>query len=239
VELSPTVIRLAREGQLSPQLVDALLAHGLAGRTVPVPPDPRRRLLSPSEAIAGLRSASGHGGSGALMDDVVDIGDGVRLVLLDTTPRDQGAAGVVQPQQVGWVREQLAAAGNRWVIVFSSTPLTETTGAEPVLELLDADPHVVAGVAGDVHRNSIEPRRTAAGGYWLITTSSLADYPQQARVLRLRQAGGGVVLKTWMLNAEGVPLADASRRLAFLDYQGGRPRHLAGRPSDRNARLWR
>jgi len=239
VELSPTVTRLAREGQLTPQLVDSLLAHGLPGRTMAVPPDPRRRLLSPAEAVAGLRSASGHGGTGPLMDDVVDVGDRVRLLLLDTAPRDQGAAGVVQPEQVGWVRDQLAAAGDRWMIVFSSTPLTETSGAKPVLALLDADPHVVAAVAGDVHRNSIEPRRTAAGGYWLITTSSLADYPQQARVLRLRRAGDGVVLETWMLNATGEPLADTSRGLAFLDYQGGRPRHLAGRPADRNARLWR
>jgi hypothetical protein len=175
------------------------------------------------------------------MDDVVDIGAKVRLVLLDTAPRDQGAAGVVQPKQVGWVREQLAAAGERWVIVFSSTPLPETSGAEPVLALLDADPHVVAAVAGDVHRNSIEPRRTAAGGYWLITTSSLVDYPQQARAFQLwRTASGGVALETWMLNASPAwRLATISRQLAYLDYQGGRPAGDAGRPTDRNAVLYR
>lgn len=239
IELSPTVAELARQGRLTPQLIDSLLAHGLPGRTVPVPPDPRRRLLSPQEAIAELRSASHHGGSGPLMDEVVDAGPDVRLLLLDTAPRDLGAAGIVRPEQVDWVREQLAAAGGRWVIVFSSTPLTETNGADPVLSLLDADPHMVAAAAGDVHHNSIEARHTEAGGYWLITTSSLADYPQQARVLRLRRAGSGVVLETWMLNATGEPLADTSRQLAFLDYQGGRPRHLAGRPADRNARLWR
>ena len=32
-------------------------------------------------------------------------------------------------------------------------------------------------------------------------------------------------------------LANISRRLAWLDYQGGRPNHLAGTAADRNATL--
>jgi hypothetical protein len=100
---------------------------------------------------------------------------------------------------------------------------------------------VLAAAAGDVHRNAIEPRRTPAGGYWLITTASLADYPQQARAFSLwRTADGGVALRTWMLNADPASrAADASRQLAFLDYQGGRPPGAGGRPTDRNAVLFR
>jgi hypothetical protein len=33
-------------------------------------------------------------------------------------------------------------------------------------------------------------------------------------------------------------LAGISRELAFLDFQGGRPRRLAGSRADRNARLF-
>jgi hypothetical protein len=34
-------------------------------------------------------------------------------------------------------------------------------------------------------------------------------------------------------------LATISRRLAYLDVQGGRPQRFAGRPADRNARLYK
>jgi hypothetical protein len=72
-----------------------------------------------------------------------------------------------------------------------------------------------------------------------VQTAALADYPQQARVLRVRQtSGGGTVLETWMLETAPDPLADTARELAYLDAQGGRPQGFAGRPGDRNARLY-
>ena len=95
----------------------------------------------------------------------------------------------------------------------------------------------MAAIAGHRHRNAITPR--PSGPYWLVETASLADYPQQARSFRLvRTAAGGVALETWMVDHDGAGLAGVSRELAFLDAQGGRPRGYAGRPEDRNARLW-
>ena len=222
------------ENALTPQLVDSVLSGGLPGRTVHIAADPGRRELTPAEAIAGLRAASGHGGSGARMDEALDVG-AVRVIALDTVRRDVGSSGVLTRAQVRWLRGQLDAAGDRRVIVVSHQPLTKVQGADAALALLDRDPHVIAALAGDSHHNRIVRR----GGYWLVQTASLADYPQQARMLRVREtAGGGTVIETWMLDTAPDPLADTARELAYLDAQGGRPQHDAGTPLDRNVRLF-
>jgi len=239
VRLSPAAVAAAKEGALSASLVHSLLSRGLPGTAEPVTPDPRRRELSAPEVLKRLRSASGHGGSGPLMDYAFDIGSRVRAIVLDVIRRDVGSSGVVHAGQVHWLASRLRAAGARWVIVFSHAPLDRIAGGDRLLALLDRDPYVISAIAGDTHRNSIVPRRTRDGGYWLITTSSLVDYPQQARMFRLRQTARGVVLETWLVDADpGDRLASISRRLAYLDYQGGRPQHLAGTRRDRNAALF-
>ena len=227
------------ENALTPQLVDSALSGGLPGTTARVARDPARRELTPREAVAGLRAASGHGGSGARMDYAFDAGRAVRVVVLDTVRRDVGSSGVFSAEQTRWLAGQLAAAGDRRVIVVSHQPLTSVDGGQAALSLLDADRHVVAALAGDSHHNRVVARHTATGGYWLVQTAALADYPQQGRVLRVRSTpGGGTVLETWMLDTAPDPLADTARELAYLDAQGGRPQGEAGTADDRNVRLF-
>jgi 3',5'-cyclic AMP phosphodiesterase CpdA len=227
------------EDALTSQLVDSALSGGLPGTTTRVPADPQRRELTPAEAVAGLRAASGHGGAGARMNDAFDVGGGVRVIVLDTVRRDVGSGGILARDQLEWLRQQLRRAGDRRVIVVSHQPLTKVDGGEAALALLDADRHVLAALAGDSHHNRIRARRTPAGGYWLVQTAALADYPQQARVLRVREsASGGTVIETWMLDTAPDPLADTARELAYLDAQGGRPAHEAGTRLDRNVRLY-
>jgi 3',5'-cyclic AMP phosphodiesterase CpdA len=227
------------EDALTPQLVDSVLSGGLPGTTARTAPDPGRRELTPGEAVAGLRSASGHGGTGPRMDYGFDAGRDVRVIVLDTVRRDVGSGGVLAPDQVRWLSGELARAGDRRVLVVSHQPLTKVDGGAAALALLDRDRHVVAVLAGDSHHNRIRARRTPAGGYWLIQTGALADYPQQARMLRVREApGGGTIIDTWMLDTAPDPLADTARELAYLDAQGGRPQHDAGTRLDRNVRLF-
>ena len=202
------------------QAVDALLAAGAPGRALEVPADPDRRQLRPGEAVERL------GGDGATLDYAVDLGPRARALVLDTVDRAGGSRGVLRPAQLAWLRDQLAGAGGRALLVFSHNPLDNTANGDAALAALDATPGVVAVIAGNSHRNRIRPR--PEGGYWQISTSSLADFPQQARALRLRATRSGYVLETWMIDHDGRGLAGAARELAYLDAQGGRPQGFAG-----------
>ena len=225
------------------QAVDALLAAGVPGRTVDVPADARRRHLRPAELIArltgreraadALRAAAGR----SRLDYAFDAG-AVRAIVLDTADRRGGSRGLLEPAQLDWLRAELRAAAGRPLLVFTHNPLDGTDGGEAALAALDAAPGVLAVVSGNSHRNRIRPRATAGGGYWLVSTSSLADHPQQARALRVRRTAAGYALETWMVDHDGAGLAATARELAYLDAQGGRPQGFAGAPADRNARLF-
>jgi hypothetical protein len=206
------------------------------GRAETVPADRARRHLRPDEMVARLADAAGvRPAAPGRLDYAFDLGSAVRGIVLDTAARRGGSRGVVSAAQLAWLRAQLAHAGDRWIVVFTHNPLEASDGGEAALAVLDATPRVAAVVAGNRHRNTIRPR----DGYWLIGTSSLADFPQQARMFRLREAsGGGAVLETWMVDHDGRGLAGTSRELAYLDAQGGRPQGFRGRRADRDARLF-
>ena len=218
----------------APEAVDALLTRGeLFGRAETVPADPARHHLEPAALVERLAAAAGvEPATPGRLDYAFELGPHVRGIVLDTANRAGGSRGLVTADQVAWLRSQLA--GDRWTIVFAHNPLEASDGGEAALAALDAAPRVAAVVAGNRHRNTIERR----DGYWLIGTSSLADFPQQARMFRLREASGGAVLETWMVDHDGRGLAGTARELAYLDAQGGRPQGFAGRPEDRNARLY-
>jgi 3',5'-cyclic AMP phosphodiesterase CpdA len=172
---------------------------------------------------------------------VRDVGDWLRLIVLDLVRRGGGSGGLVQEGQPQWLEQQLAEAGERWVIVVTHHPLENVARGEQLVALLDRSPRVIATLAGHIHRNRIVARETAAGGYWMITTCSLIDFPQQSRALRLLATDdGGVALQTWMLDHVGDgSLGRISRELSHIDSGDGRARHLAGTHWDRNATLFR
>jgi 3',5'-cyclic AMP phosphodiesterase CpdA len=226
----PLTAGVSPDGPPLPGLVQQFLSRALAGPTVRVPPDPARGEMTPAETVAALRP-----GTTASLDYHVDVGPDLRLIVLDLARRAGGSGGLVRPDQAGWVAGRLDSAGARWVMVVSHQPLSSSEGGESVLSLLDGHPRVIAALSGHTHRNLISPR----AGYWLISTASLIDYPQQARALRVvRTAGGGVAIQTWMLDHTGA-LGTVSRQLAYLDAQGGRPKGFAGGRLDRNVTLYR
>jgi 3',5'-cyclic AMP phosphodiesterase CpdA len=237
------------DGPPAPQLVNWLLARALAAPKVRVPPDSSRRELDADEVVGRLSGASGVRSNAGALDYHLDVGDKLRLIMLDLARRGGGSGGLVRPGQPAWLASQLVGAAGRWVIVVSHQPLESSEGGEQLLALLDGHDQVIAALSGHTHRNQITPRSiTGRGGYWLINTASLIDYPQQARALRIVETqGGGVALQTWMLDhvspglgdgASGLSLGRISRELAYLDAQGGRPQGFAGGRLDRNVALY-
>ncbi|QEC47453.1 hypothetical protein FSW04_07580 [Baekduia soli] len=235
---APALLQQLRGTQLTRSQVDDLLRAGLDGDALRVAPDPARTQLGADDVVGRLRR-----GAGKRLDYAVNVGADLRIVVLDVVRRDAGSGGVVVASTLAFLRRALAAAGNRYIMVALHQPLDQTAGADSVLDVLDADPRVVAVLAGHTHRNAIAPRRTAAGGHWHITTASIVDWPQQWRMLRLvHTRGGATALETWLVDHTGRPrdegdLAGIARDLAFLDPQGGRPAGAAGPPGARNVRL--
>src|SRR3954468_3545641 len=212
--------RFPRNETSAPAAVQAVLGGGFALDTIRVPSDQRRHLVEPGEAERAL-------GHAAPMDYTVHLGADVEAILIDTVNRDGTSQARVEPAQLTWLDQQLTT--KRWVVVFSHNQLPPEA-----LAVLDRHSNVVAAINGNTHKNRI----AAHGRYWLVSTSSLADFPQQARMFRLRRTSDGVALETWTVDHDGRGLAGVSRELAYLDAQGGRPQHFAGTRADRNARLF-
>ncbi len=225
-----------------PEAVEAALAR-VPGRRTTVPADRDRALLDPRELVRRLRPA-GTQPAGARLDYAVDLAPGVHAIVLDTANRRGKAAGVVAPSQVAFLRRALRRApDDASIVIVDHHGLERSAGGQPALDVLARDDRVVAELSGDNHRHQIRPRRTPAGGYWVIHTASLADWPQQSRMLRLMTGPGGQrALETWVVDQAGGLSTDdlpgAGRTLAFLDAQGGRPRGFRGERTDRNVRLW-
>ena len=225
------------------ETIEALLADGVPGETTTVPRDEDRAHLRAGELIARLRSAAGLEGEGDRLNYAVDIGSALRLVVLDSVDRDGGARGAITREEVAFLRARLASGGDRAIVVASHHGLHRARGGEAAQRLLRDDDRVVAELFGDTHRHEIRPVRTGAGGYWRISTSSLSDWPQQGRMLRLVTGPDGArALETWVVDhaggAGGQDLPGQARTLAHLDAQGGRPQRFAATRADRNARLW-
>ena len=127
-----------------------------------------------------------------------DVGR-VRLIALDTVNPHGGWQGSLDETQFAWLCDELDAAADRHVVIASHHPSFSLTndyapegaerrvlGSDVVVTLLE-HPNVVAWIAGHVHFHFAMRHGDEASGFWEITTSSLIDWPQQARILELVQ----------------------------------------------------
>jgi metallophosphoesterase (TIGR03767 family) len=135
-----------------------------------------------------------------------------------------------------------AANDDRLVVIFSHHgveslvhPLTHHSGPDGELLLSGADilallhryPNVVLWLNGHTHLNAVRPRRDPGDpgrGFWEVTTSSIVDWPCQARLVEIVERGGELSIFCTMLDHD-TPVSPQS--LAGLDDLAGLHRELA------------
>jgi 3',5'-cyclic AMP phosphodiesterase CpdA len=201
-------------------------------------------------------------------DYVADFG-AVRIIAIDTNHPAGHYQGSVGLAQLAWLEERLFEAKDVYVLLASHHPteaLTNQTKAEgfaddrvladPVAEVLHRHPCVIGWLTGHRHHHRVNAHRDPLGvnpGFWEITTSSIIDWPSQARILEVLQlADGQIVLASTILDHHGsiapgpnaaeslVGLAGAHREIAAANavQRGEAFLHRAsGRTLDRNVIL--
>lgn len=208
---------------------DIFVAHPelyMSGPARVVPSDPERRPIKRGD----LMPASYY---------VHDAND-VRWITLDTVCDAGGAGGAIESEQLQWLSEQLAQARDRYVVILShhgldtlGNPRGERRAAE-LLSLLESHTNVVLWLNGHIHANRITPR----GSFWEVTTSSLVDWPCQARLVELNRPGPGLLaIECTMLDHDGEGLAGLHRELAGNVPLNGFDSWRSGLPTDRDVVL--
>jgi len=198
----------------------------LAGTAREVAPDADRRPIARAELV----DPSFY---------VHDIGV-LRFIALDTVCDAGGANGSIGTAQVEWLAALLDQARDRHVVVLShhtSDTLANPHGErrpERLTGLLEQSGSVVLWLNGHIHANRVKAHR----GFWEVTTSSIVDWPCQARVVEIfRTADGRLAVATTMLDHDGRGLGGLHRELAANVPGGGFDSWRPGRLADRNAVL--
>ena len=210
---------------------------GTFSRTVTADPD--RGMLSRQEWIEehfdspATPGPVGHGFSESNRTDgtgyyAADQGL-VRFLVLDSV-HDASDKGSINQTQFDWLTDQLANAGDKYVIVASHhtswTMNADVEVGEPfvngpaVVDLLLSCPNVIAWVNGHTHRNEILEHTGPDGGFWEINTASHIDWPQQSRLIEILDNKDGTLSLHCTMVDHGAKLAakdyDTTMQLATL-----------------------
>ena len=185
-------------------------------------------------------------------DTIIDT-EHIRLVLLDTNHPDGDYQGSIGLAQLAWLDARLAevdAEPDRLAILVShhgadtlvnDRKHSPDRGLAPdMAAVVHRHPCVIAWLVGHRHINRIEPRPGASGGFWEITTSSIIDWPSQARALEvIRHVDGSIELRCTLMDhrdtADG--LATLHRTLARLFCSDSIAARMSGRDIDGDVSL--
>jgi metallophosphoesterase (TIGR03767 family) len=203
------------------------------GPAAPIEADAGRRLFGRAEFLAATRGTGGTGGTDGAGDAVAYFAEqphpAVRLLVLDTVNPGGHVDGSIGAVQLGWLREQLAAAqaADQLVVLASHHGLSTMTNGyiahdeagrvrpgqdlpralgPEIEDLLLAHPNVALWLSGHTHRNRVgavgagDTGDAGGRGFWQISSSAMIDWPCQARMIEIAVEGEQVLLRCTMLD---------------------------------------
>jgi len=132
---------------------------------------------------------------------------GIRFYVLESTMIEGSALGQLDSEQISWLSAELDQHRDSLGIVISHHPIQEfTVGNDQLKSVLFGHPQVIAVLSGHEHRHRIRGYAYTANperGFWQIQTSSLIDFPQQARILEVINNGDGTgLIRTFVFNQQ-------------------------------------
>lgn len=203
---------------------------------------------------------------------------GLRVITLDTTNPAGHVDGCIDDAQLRWLEGRLREVHSTWVDADGSMQSGEATDrlvllcshhgistltngyrpsaetgplhlADEVEALLHRYPNVILWVSGHTHKNAATPRPGGSGGFWELSTSSVAEWPVQLRSITVEVAPGrGAIIRSTMIDSQvdpapsgGTTLADLAalhREAAANDPYSVGGLSAEGHASDRNVELY-
>jgi len=217
----------------------------------PVPADLGRTLVHATDFTSALHTDlapdSLQPGPGNAWS--ADLGE-LRVIALDTVNPHGGWQGSIDEQQATWLVAELERFPHRYTVITTHHPsvtmLNDFGGVtgqarllgDAVVTLLLDYPQVIAWLAGHVHHHNAlwhgrptDEGESADRGFWEITTASLIDWPQQARILEFIRADGHIHIVSTVVDHEGnydgaFPSGGSAEYVEDAEY--ATDRHLAG-----------
>ncbi len=224
--------------------------------------DLARQHVSRTELMQRVAShGNGHGLGAPQIESgkanyTFDIASGpIRFVILDTAAETGSSEGVVRRGDLeGFIRPTLDRAFNegKIVVLASHHAITSITdGGEyggdkqddavsraDWLAFLGGYPNVLFSMVGHSHRHRIRYQAPPFGhGFWEVTSSAIADFPQQFRVVELWDDDNGWIrLRSVVVDyeMEGDDVGIEGKKLGALDMTSGWTADGRGTAADRN-----
>jgi hypothetical protein len=232
----------------------------------PVVPDPRRVPLVRQDLmklVAG--DGDGHGigasqvstGKAFYSFDVPDTP--LRFIILDTPAETGSDDGVIHQADVTSTIKPLfdqSVSDGKLVIAACHHPTDQVSDGSGIGGTAQADAltetewedflggydNLLFLIVGHTHNHQVQWLTPSTGhSFWEVTTSALADYPHQFRLVEIWDDDNGWIrMRAIVTDYEtaGDPVAATGRSLAITDYTSGWGKNGYGNPTDRNVELF-